>query len=130
MTGNGPWPNSGFGKSLALNSHNAFTQHLLGHYYEFMGRWPEALKQMQLALDMEKLSPMYGEDVVYDLFVNRRYEEAARNIDQIVAQNLHDVYAQSLRALTLEAIGKGEESLAAADRASRVCRPPFVVGFS
>jgi Flp pilus assembly protein TadD len=96
-----------------------------------MGRWPEALKQMQLALDMEKLSPMYGEDVVYDLFVNRRYEEAARNIGQIVAENPHDVYAQNLRAVTLEAVGKGEESLAAADQAwslpGNFPRPPLSV---
>jgi serine/threonine protein kinase len=106
-----------FRKSLELNPRDAFTQHFLGHYYECMGRWQEALAQMQRALDLDKLSPMYGEDSGMDLFTDGRYQEAADRLAPIVEQNAYDPFAFNVRALALEAIGKTEESLAAADHA-------------
>jgi tetratricopeptide (TPR) repeat protein len=111
------WPRAEqrFRKSLALNSKDAFTQHFLAHYYEAMGRWPEAAKQFQTALDLEKLSPMFGEDLANDLFYNGRYEESARAIGPIVDRVVDDPFALNIQALALEALGKAEESVAAAD---------------
>lgn len=43
-----------FRRALKLNPRDAFAQHYLGHYYEAVGNWTEALKQMQIALDMDK----------------------------------------------------------------------------
>jgi tRNA A-37 threonylcarbamoyl transferase component Bud32/tetratricopeptide (TPR) repeat protein len=116
------WPlaEQRFRKSLALNPRDAYTNHFLAHYYETQGRWLAALKQMQLALDMDKLSPMYGEDLAMDLFVNRRFEEAARLIRPVVDRNPQDPFALNIEALAQEALGKKEESLAAADRARQL----------
>jgi serine/threonine protein kinase len=113
------WPlaEKRFRKSLLLNPRDGFTQHFLGHFYETQGNWPDAVNQMQIALNLDKLSPMYGEDLAMDLFVTRRAEESARLIGPIAARNPQDASAQAIQALALEALGKREESLAAADRA-------------
>jgi serine/threonine protein kinase/Flp pilus assembly protein TadD len=116
------WPlaEQRFRKSLALNPRDAYTNHFLAHYYETQGRWQDALKQMQVALDMEKLSPMYGEDLAQELFVTRRFDEAARLIGPIVDRNPQDPFALNIEALAQEALGKKEESLAAADGAMKL----------
>jgi len=106
-----------FRKALELNPHDAFTQHFLGHYYECIGRWPVTLAQMQTALDLDKLSPIYGEDSGMDLLTIGRYQESAERLAGIVEQNSYYSFAFNVRALALEAIGKKDESLAAADHA-------------
>jgi serine/threonine-protein kinase len=116
------WPlaEQRFRKALALNPRDAFTQHFLAHYYETQGSWQDALKQMHVALDTEKLSPMYGEDLSLELFVSRRSNEAARLIGPIVDRNPQDPFALNIQALALEALGKRDESLAAADSAVKL----------
>jgi tRNA A-37 threonylcarbamoyl transferase component Bud32/Tfp pilus assembly protein PilF len=109
-----------FQRALKLNPRDAFTQHFLGHYYEFVGRWPEALRQMRLALDMDKLSPMYGDDLAFDLFVNRRNEDAAQQIRETVGLAPQDPYARALLAMSLEASGKPTEALEAAQQAAKL----------
>jgi tetratricopeptide (TPR) repeat protein/tRNA A-37 threonylcarbamoyl transferase component Bud32 len=109
-----------FQRSIKLSPRDAFTQHFLGHYYELMGRWPDALSQMQRALEIEKLSPMFGEDVAYDLFANRRNDDAVRQLRETVSLALDDPYAHALLALTLEAAGKSTESLEQAQRAMKL----------
>jgi Tfp pilus assembly protein PilF len=106
-----------FERSLKINSQDAFTQHFLGHYYELVGNWPQALKQMQRAHDMEKLSPMYGEDMALDLFLNRRNEEAIGQLRETVGLAPEDPFAYALLAMALEAVGDSAESLEQAQTA-------------
>ena len=106
-----------FRRAIKLNPRDAFTQHFLGHFYEFMGNWQDALNQMRLALDIEKLSPMYGEDVGYDLLANGRNEDAIRQLRETVGLAPQDPYALALLAMALEATGKTAESLEKAQQA-------------
>src|SRR5215467_8884482 len=92
-------------RSLKLNPTDAFTQHYLGHYYEAVGHWGEALNQMRLALSLDKLSPMYGEDLGMDLIANRRIGEAIRQLTETAALAPEDPFSHSLLALALEADG-------------------------
>jgi Tfp pilus assembly protein PilF len=109
-----------FQRALKLKPRDAFTQHYLGHYYESVGRWPEALKQMQRALDTEKLSPMFGEDLANDLFANGRVEDAVRQLRETVGLAPEDSYAHALLAEMLEATGKSVESLEQARQAVKL----------
>ena len=109
-----------FQRAIRLNPRDAFTQHFLGHYYEFTGKWPEALKQMQLAFDMDKLSPIYGEDVAYDLFANGRSDEAVRQLRETAGLAPEDPFAHALLASALEASGKNAESLEQAQQAVKL----------
>jgi len=116
-----------FERALKIKPEDAFTEHFLGHYYEFVGKWPEALQQMQRALDMDKLSPMYGEDMAYDLLVLGRNDEAVRQLRDTVRLAPEDPFAHALLAMALEATGKGAESLEQAQAAMKL-PGMFIVG--
>jgi serine/threonine protein kinase/Flp pilus assembly protein TadD len=109
-----------FERSLKINPNDAFTQHLLGHYYEATGRWQDAVNQMQRALGMEKLSPMYGEDLAYDLLMNRRVEDAARQARDTAALAPQDPFAHAVLALAFEAQGKTNEALKEAEESMKL----------
>jgi tetratricopeptide (TPR) repeat protein len=107
-----------FERSLKIDPRDAFTQHYLGHYYESVGRWQDALAQMQRALAAEKLSPMYGEDLGIDLFLNRRVDDAERQLRETVGLAPEDPFAHAVLALVLEAGGKPAEALEQAEKAA------------
>jgi len=109
-----------FERALKLKPGDVFTQHFLGHYYEFMGKWPEALSQMQRAHDMEKLSPMYGEDLGWDLFMNRHNDDAIQQLRETVGLAQDDPNALAVLAMALEATGKSGESLEWAQQAMKL----------
>jgi serine/threonine protein kinase len=109
-----------FERSLKINPNDAFTQHFLGHYYETTGRWQDALNQMQRALDMEKVSPMYGEDLAYDLLLNRRVDAAVQQARETAALALRDPFAHAVLALALEAQGKRDDALKEAEESMKM----------
>ena len=109
-----------FERSLKIDPRDAFTQHYLGHYYESVGRWQDALNQMRRALDAEKLSPMYGEDLGLDLFINRRADDAERQLRETVGLAPQDPFAHGILALALEARGKPAEALEQAELAAKI----------
>src|SRR5262249_29829564 len=109
-----------FERSLKIDPGDAFTQHFLGHYYEFMGRWQDAVSQMQRAHEMDKLSPMYGEDLAYDLFVNRRVDDAVRQLRETVSLAPEDPIAHAFLALALEGQGQSSEALEQAEQALKL----------
>ena len=109
-----------FERSIKLNSRDAFTQHFLGHYFEMTGSWREALKQMQLAHDMDKLSPMYGEDLGWDLIVNGRTGDALQQLRETVGLAPDDPFARCLLAVALENSGDAAESLSQAQQAAKL----------
>jgi serine/threonine-protein kinase len=109
-----------FERSLKIDPRDAFTQHYLGHYYESVGRWQDALNQMRRALDAEKLSPMYGEDLGLDLLINRRADDAERQLRETVGLAPQDPFAHGILALALEARGKPAEALEQAEQAAKI----------
>jgi len=117
-----------FERSLKIKPQDAFTQHFLGHYYEAVGKWPEALQQMQRALEMDKVSPMYGEDLAYDLLVLGRADDAVRQLRETVGLAPEDPFAHALLAIALEATGKNAESLEQARAATKLAGMFTVAG--
>jgi Flp pilus assembly protein TadD len=117
-----------FQRSLKLNPRDAFTQHFPGHYYEFAGKWPEAFSQMQRAHDMDKLSPIYGEDLALDMFANGRNDDAVRQLRETVSLAPGDPFARALLAIALDAIGKSDESMEQAQKAMTLPGMPIVAG--
>src|SRR5437879_4427962 len=109
-----------FERALKLKPGDVFTQHFLGHYYEFMGKWPEALSQMQRAHDMEKLSPMYGEALAWDLFMNRHNDDAIQQLRETVGLAPEDPLGLAVLGMALEATGKSGESLEQAQQAMKL----------
>jgi Tfp pilus assembly protein PilF len=117
-----------FQRSLKLNPRDAFTQHFLGHYYEFAGKWPEAVNQMQRAHDMDRLSPIYGEDLALDMFASGRYENALSQLLETVSLAPDDPLARAVLANVLDALGKSDESLDQAQKAMKLPGMLIVAG--
>ncbi len=113
------WPGAekNFRRAVELNPGNAYQQHWLGHYYETMGQWQDAQNQMAKALAVDPLNPMYGEDLGYDLIINRRYDEAIQHLRKVVELDPEDTIGHAYLALALENKGLRSESLAENDRA-------------
>jgi tetratricopeptide (TPR) repeat protein len=109
-----------FRRAVKLNPRDAFTQHFIGHYYESIGNWKQALYQMQLAHESDKLSPMYGEDLGWELLVNRRNDEAIRQLRETVRLAPEDPNAHSMLATALEAAGNARESLEQAQQSAKL----------
>jgi eukaryotic-like serine/threonine-protein kinase len=116
-----------FRRAVELNPGNAYEQHWLGHYYETMGQWQDAQNQMQKALALDPLNPMYGEDVGFDLMINHRPDEAVQQLRRVIELDPEDAIAHSFLALALEAKGLTKESLAENDKA-RQYGAAFVTG--
>jgi serine/threonine protein kinase/tetratricopeptide (TPR) repeat protein len=100
-----------FRRAVELNPGGAYDQHWLGHYYESVGQWQDARNQMQKALALDPLNPMYGEDLGYDLFLAHRYDEAAQILRKVVELDPEDAVGRAFLALALEAKGLRGESL-------------------
>jgi serine/threonine protein kinase/TolB-like protein/Flp pilus assembly protein TadD len=113
------WAGSGkrFQRAVELNPGGAYDQHWYGHYLEMIGQWQDAQNQMQKALALDPLNPMYGEDLGYDFFINRRYDQAVEQLRQVVELDPEDPIAHAFLALALEAKGLRSESLAENERA-------------
>lgn len=109
-----------FERSLNIDKNDAFTQHFLGHFYEAMGRWQDAVNQMQRALNTEKLSAMYGEDLAYDLLMTRRADAAVAQLRDTIGLAPKDPFARAVLALALEAQGQNDEALEQAEEAMKL----------
>ncbi len=82
-----------------------------------MGRWREALSQLQKAQMLDPLNPMPTECLGYDSLVNHRYDDALQYLRQVVELDPKDPIGHGFLALALEAKGLRRESLAENDRA-------------
>ena len=115
------WAGSGkrFQRAVELNPGGAYDQHWYGHYFEFMGQWEQAERQMRKAVALDPLNPMPNSDLGWELIVNHHYDEAIGQLRKVVELDPADPLAHVNLALALEAKGRREESLAENDRARR-----------
>src|SRR5207247_1872297 len=65
----------------------------------------DATGQMQKAVTLDPLNPMLGEDLGYDLIVNRRYDGAVQQFRKVTGLDPQDPVAHAYLALALEAKG-------------------------
>lgn len=63
---------------------------------------------------------MYGEDVGFDLYLNRRYEDAVRQLRETMGLAPEDPLARIFLALALEAAGKPSDALEQANHAMKL----------
>lgn len=71
-----------FLRALQLNSGSGYARHWYAHSLEAQNRLPEAMVEMQKALEMDPLSIMIHWDVAGESIAAGRYPEALRRIDE------------------------------------------------
>ena len=76
-----------FNKCIALNSDQILVYKNLGDLYYLLGRYPEAEKNYQLYMGKAEVSVDDKERYAFILFFNKKYTEAAKLLEEVMAQN-------------------------------------------
>jgi len=88
-----------FKKALALNPNQAFTRAYYSHYLYIIGEPELALLQMEKALELDPVTPLFQAVYAMDLNYSRKFPEAIRILNKILRINSKDPLALSaLRA--------------------------------
>ena len=76
-----------FNKCIALNSDQILVYKNLGDLYYLLGRYPEAEKNYQIYMGKAEVSVDDKERYAFILFFNKKYTEAAKLLEEVMAQN-------------------------------------------
>jgi TolB-like protein/lipoprotein NlpI len=88
-----------FKKAIALNPNQAFTRAYYSHYLYIIGEPELALLQMEKALELDPVTPLFQAVYAMDLNYSRKFPEAIRILNKILRINPKDPLALSaLRA--------------------------------
>jgi tetratricopeptide (TPR) repeat protein len=100
-----------FRRGLALNPEYAQGHDWYGDFLNAMGRFPEAFQQIERARDIEPLSVLIHRDVAWQLFFQRRYDDAVRQLRETLTMDPSFGAAHSLLGRVLAEQGQYEEAL-------------------
>jgi TolB-like protein/Tfp pilus assembly protein PilF len=99
-----------FARALEINPNNALTHQRLALYFNLLGRFDEAARELGLALANDPLSPQTYWSFALTLFLTRQYEQAIEEIQK--ALELDRIYQPALYLLgrVYEALGELSEA--------------------
>lgn len=89
-----------------------------------MGRFDEAVAEMEQARKLDPISPAIGVYVVWPLHFARRYDEAIQRLRPMTEMNPDYVHAHALPALCYEQKGELHEAIAEMERAWALDKEP------
>lgn len=106
-----------FRRSIALNEQYAPAHHWYADFLNAMGRFPEALREIQLAREIDPVSVLFHRDVGWHYFFQARYAEAVAQLQETLRLSPSYGPAQSLLGRALVEQGNYAEGLAAIEQA-------------
>jgi TolB-like protein/DNA-binding winged helix-turn-helix (wHTH) protein/Tfp pilus assembly protein PilF len=74
-----------FKEAIALNPNYSAAHHWYGVFLTALGRHDEAAVAIARARELDPLSPAISTDIGFHLYYSRRYDEAMRHLDAVVA---------------------------------------------
>ena len=98
-------------QSLVLDPHSASAHHGYGLMQSFLGRHDAALAEMELALQLDPLSPIISTNLGRVLFHARQDDAAATQLEAAVALHPHFVVARYRLGLAFEALGRYDDAI-------------------
>jgi DNA-binding winged helix-turn-helix (wHTH) protein/Tfp pilus assembly protein PilF len=99
-------------RARALDSHYARNWHTLAILYAWQGRIPDAFDAMRRARELEPMAPLYNANYAQLLYQARRYDEAADQVQPLIASQPRNDQARSLLIRSLVARNDAEAALA------------------
>jgi eukaryotic-like serine/threonine-protein kinase len=108
---NMPAAEQAFLKALELNPADAMAHHHYGNYLSCVGRHEEGIQQRLLARERDPNSLIFTRGVAWNYFFARRYLDAARELEGIVAVDPDSATMTSLLARTYVALGRFDEGI-------------------
>jgi serine/threonine-protein kinase len=118
-------------RGLELAPGNAYCRHWYAHYMDAVGRLDDAINELEKALEVEPLTPMFWLDLSEDLRFAGRYEKSATHARKALELDPANPEAHMILGRALEFLGRRQESLAELDKAvAEAGESWFVVGFA
>ncbi|HEY3390619.1 MAG TPA: tetratricopeptide repeat protein, partial [Prolixibacteraceae bacterium] len=87
-----------FNKCIQLNSSQILVYKNLGDLYYLLGKYPEAEKNYQVYMERAEISSDDKERYAFILFFNKKYTEAAKLLEDVLAQNSDESVLLRIRA--------------------------------
>jgi serine/threonine-protein kinase len=100
-----------FRKAISLNPQYPLAHHWYADYLTAMGRYSEAMDEIQRAQALEPLSIITNRDVAWHLFFQKRYDEAIAHLEETLRINPDYAGARTLLARALAERGRYKEAL-------------------
>ncbi len=101
-----------FLRALQLDSGNSTAHYSYGnHFLSPVGRVEEAEREIRTALELDPLSPTFGQGLSQILYYTRRYEEAAVQARHMLALEEDYPIVRSLLAACYSAMGRTDEAI-------------------
>jgi DNA-binding winged helix-turn-helix (wHTH) protein/TolB-like protein/Flp pilus assembly protein TadD len=113
--------------AIRLSPQYATAHQWYGEYLGYMGRFDEALAEMERASELDPLSLIIGTDTGKVLFVARRYDDAIARLRRTLDLDPSYPLARGFLALALSATGNHAEAIAAAQLPGHEDDPFFLV---
>jgi tetratricopeptide (TPR) repeat protein len=102
----------GLERAIQLNPNYPFAHLWLGHYHTARGNFDRALQEARLACDLDPMSEIMPTQTAWFLEKARRYDEAIRGFQQVLAD--HPTYQWALWQLGSVQIASGQHNAAIA----------------
>jgi DNA-binding winged helix-turn-helix (wHTH) protein/TolB-like protein/Tfp pilus assembly protein PilF len=109
------WPGAEreFQTAIRLSPQYATAHHWYGEYLAYMGRFDEALSEIERAAELDPLSLIIGTDTGKVLLLARRYDEAIASLRRTLELNPSYPLARAFLAVALSAVGNHQEAIRA-----------------
>ena len=105
-----------FRRALELNPSFAYAHDGYGNYLTVVGRPEEALAEIQRARELDPLSIAVQSDALVDLYMLRRYGEAAERARIILEMDPNNAFAHGQLALVYAQTGRRSEAISEAEK--------------
>jgi TolB-like protein/Tfp pilus assembly protein PilF len=108
----------GFRRAIALDPRYAIVHMWYGLYLAGRGRTPDALREFQIAHELEPLSILYSTEVGLGLYISRRYGEAAAQLQQTLQLDPNSAIAHGWLGYVYIQMGMPDRAIAELQRAA------------
>ena len=106
-------------RAIELNPASPVPRYLYAfHFLRPVGRNEDAIREIETALAVDPLSPLFGSHLAFLYFIARRYDEAAARFQEVIAANPDYYLAHAMMGMCCSVAGRHDEALAAYARAS------------
>jgi tetratricopeptide (TPR) repeat protein len=106
-----------FHKAIQSNPGNAFAHQRFGLYFNVLGRFDEAERQIKQAAALDPLSPQIQSSLGWTFFLSRRYQQAIEEIQKALEMDNSYEPALYIMGRAYEGLARYAESIAAFNKA-------------
>ena len=106
-------------RAIELNPASPVPRYLYAfHFLRPVGRNDEAIREIQAALSVDPLSPLFRSHLAFLYYIGRRYDEAIALFQDVITSNPDYYLAHAMMGMCCSVAGRHNEAFGAYERAS------------